>query len=101
MSKLYLIEYGCSICTEHLVVSADSIERANEFAYQEAQSVYYSYECNGVDPDDYPGATEEELCEIDNEEMEQDIHYLAELYDPNDEDHQSYIRDQDNKPFEI
>jgi len=101
MSKLYLIEYGCSICTEHLVVFADSIERANEFAYQEAQSVYYSYECNGVDPDDYPGATEEELCEIDNEEMEQDIHYYAEPYDPNDEDHQSYMRDQHNKPIEI
>lgn len=101
MSKLYLIEYGCSICTEHLVVSADSIGRANEFAYQEAQSVYYSYECNGVDPDDYPGATEEELNEIDNEEMEQDIHYLAEPYNPNDEDHQAYMRDQDNKPFEI
>lgn len=101
MSKLYLIEYGCSICTEHLVVSADSIEHANEFAYQEAQSVYYSYGCNGVDPDDYPGATEEELNEIDNEEMEQDIRYYAELYDPNNADHQSYMRDQDNKPFEI
>lgn len=101
MSKLYLIEYGCSICSEHLVVLADNEERANEFAYQEAQSVYYSYECNGVDPDDYPGATEEELNEIDSEEMEQDIHYYAEPYDPNNEDHQMWMREQDNKPFEV
>lgn len=101
MSKLYLIEYGCSICSEHLVVSADSEEDANDYAYQEAQSVYYSYGCNEVDPDDYPGATEEELCEIDQEEMEQDIHYFAEEFNPNDEEHQEYLREQDNKPFEI
>lgn len=101
MKNLYLIEYGCSICTEHLVVSADSIEHANEYAYQEAQSVYYSYGCNEVDPDDYPGATEEELCEIDNEEMEQDIHYFAEPYNPNNEEHQMWMREQNNTPFEI
>lgn len=101
MSKLYLIEYGCSICLEHLVVSADNEECANDFAYQEAQSVYYSYECNGVDPDDYPGATEEELNEIDTQEMEQDIHYCVELYDPNNEDHQMWMREQNNKPHEI
>lgn len=101
MSKLYLIEYGCSICSEHLVVSADNEECANDFAYQEAQSVYYSYECNGVDPDDYPGATEEELNEIDTQEMEQDIHYSVELYDPNNEDHQMWMREQNNKPHEI
>lgn len=101
MSKLYLIEYGCSICSEHLVVSADNEECANDFAYQEAQSVYYSYECNGVDPDDYPGATEEELNEIDTQEMEQDIHYCVELYDPNNEDHQMWMREQNNKPHEI
>lgn len=101
MSKLYLIEYGCSICSEHLIVSADNEECANDFAYQEAQSVYYSYECNGVDPDDYPGATEEELNEIDTQEMEQDIHYCVELYDPNNEDHQMWMREQNNKPHEI
>ena len=33
MSKLYLIEYGCSICSEHLVVSADSEQDANDYAY--------------------------------------------------------------------
>ena len=101
MSKLYLIEYGCSICSEHLVVSADDEERANDFAYQEAQNVYYSYECNGVDPDDYPGATEVELNEIDTQEMEQDIHYCVEPYDPNNEDHQMWMREQNNKPHEI
>lgn len=101
MKNLYLIEYGCSICSEHLVVSADNEECANDFAYQEAQNIYYSYECNGVDPDDYPGATEEELNEIDQEEMEQDIHYYAEPYNPNNEDHQMWMREQGGKSFEI
>ena len=101
MSKLYLIEYGCSICSVHLVVSADSEQDANDYAYQEAQSVYYSYECNGVDPDDYPGATEEELNEIDQEEMELDIHYLVESFDDKNEEHIEILKEQDNKPFEI
>jgi hypothetical protein len=33
MSDLYLIEYGCAAYSEHLVVSAQSPEEAEEFAY--------------------------------------------------------------------
>jgi hypothetical protein len=33
--------------------------------------------------------------------MELDIHYCVELYDPNNEDHQMWMREQDGKPFEI
>lgn len=101
MSQLYLIEYGCSICSEHLVVSADDMERAMDYAYQEAQSVYWSYDCNYPDMDECEDMTEEEINEMIDQEVEQDIHYYAEPYNPNNEDHQMWMRDQDNKPFEI
>jgi hypothetical protein len=101
MENLYLIEYGCSICTEHLIVLAESKERANEFAYQEAQSVYWSYDCNYPSEEDCEGMSEEEIAELAEQDMEQDIQYFVELYDPNDEEHQAYMRDQGNKPYEI
>lgn len=101
MPNLYLIEYGCSICSEHLVVSADDEECANDFAYQEAQSVYYSYECNEINPEDYPDAIEEELVEIEEEEMEMDIHYFVEPFDDKNDEHIEILKEQNNRPFEI
>lgn len=101
MSQLYLIEYGCSICTEHLVVLADNEERANEYAYQEAQTVYWSYDCNYPDMEDCEGMSEDDIAELAEQDMQQDIHYLAEPYDPNNEDHQAYMQDQGNRPHEI
>ena len=101
MKNLYLIEYGCSICTEHLVVLAENEERANEFAYQEAQSVYWSYDCNYPAEEDCEDMSEEEIAELAEQDMEQDIQYFVELYDPNNEEHQAYMHDQNNKPHEI
>ena len=101
MSNLYFIEYGCSQCTEHLIVSAKDEAAAEYYAYTSAQDTWYSYECNEIDPEDYPDATEEELVEIEGEQMEMDIHYCVGLYDPNNEDHQMWMREQDGKPFEI
>lgn len=99
--SLFYIEYGCSICTEHLIVLANSLEAANEFAYAEAQNVYYSYDCNYPDEEECEGMTEDEIAEMSHEDMEQDIQYLAVVYDPNNEDHMTTMRDQDNKPHEI
>ena len=79
MKNLYLIEYGCSICSEHLVVLANSLEDANECAYLEAQNVYYSYDSNYPDMEDYEGMDEDDIAEMMQEDMEQDIHYLAAL----------------------
>ena len=101
MKNLYFIQYGCSISSERLIVSADTEADAEHYAYISAQEVWYSFECNDIDPDDYPDATDEELVEIESEEMEYDIHYIAEPFDPKNEDHLETLKEQDNKPFEI
>lgn len=101
MKNLYLIEYGCSICSERLVVLADSLEDANEYAYLEAQNVYYSYDYNYPDAKDYEGMDEDDIAEMMQEDMEQDIHYLAVIYNPDDEEHVMVMHDQNDKPHEI
>ena len=105
MAKLYFIEYGCSCCSETLIVSCDdpnaALQRAMDYAHQAATDCYYSYDCNYPDPDDYPGVSEEELVEIEEEEMEYDIFYSAVEYDPANEDHVSALKEQDNKPHVI
>lgn len=101
MKNLYYIEYGCSICAEHLIVSAKDIGTAYEYAYQEAQNLYYSYDCNYPDEEDCEGMTEDEIAEMAHEDMEQDIQYLAVEYDENNEDHAMTMRDQKNEPHEI
>ena len=101
MKNLYLIEYGCSICSEHLVVLADSLEDANEYAYLEAQNVYYSYDSNYPDAEDCEGMDEDDIAEMMQEDMEQDIHYLAVIYNPEDEEHVMVMHDQNDKPHEI
>lgn len=101
MKNLYLIEYGCSICSEHLVVLANSLEEANEYAYLEAQNVYYSYDSNYPDTEDCEGMDEDDIAEMMQEDMEQDIHYLAVVYNPEDEEHVMVMHDQNDKPYEI
>lgn len=101
MKNLYLIECGCSICSEHLVVLADSLEDANEYAYLEAQNVYYSYDYNYPDAEDCEGMDEDDIAEMMQEDMEQDIHYLAVIYNPDDEEHVMVMHDQNDKPHEI
>ena len=100
--SLFYIEYGCSICTEHLIVEAKDIDAANEYAYLEAQNIYYSYDCNYPDVEDYEdNMSEEDMAELMQQDMEQDIHYYAVEYNPEDEEHLMVMREQDNKPHEI
>ena len=99
--SLFYIEYGCSICTEHLIVEAKDMGTANEYAYLEAQNVYYSYDSNYPDEEDCEGMDEDEIAEMMHQDMEQDIQYFAELYDPENEDHAMTMREQDNKPHQI
>ena len=101
MKNLYLIEYGCSICSEHLVVLADSQDEANEYAYLEAQNVYYSYDCNYPDMDECEGMDDDDIAELVQQDMEQDIHYFAVEYNPEDEEHVMVMHDQNDKPYEI
>ena len=99
--SLFYIEYGCSICMEHLIVEAKNEEAANEYAYLEAQNVYYSYDSNYPDEEDCEGMDEDDIAEMMRQDMEQDIQYLAVPYDPNNEEHAMVMRDQNNKPHEI
>ena len=99
--SLFYIEYGCSICKEHLIVEAKDVDAANEYAYLEAQNVYYSYDSNYPDEEDCEGMNEDEIAEMMHQDMEQDIQYLAEIYDPENEDHIETMREQNNKPFEV
>ena len=99
--SLYYIEYGCSICKEHLIVEAKDMDTANEYAYLEAQNVYYSYDSNYPDEEDCEGMDEDEIAEMMHQDMEQDIQYFAEIYDAENEDHAMTMREQDNKPHQI
>ena len=99
--SLYYIEYGCSICTEHLIVEAKDMGAAHEYAYLEAQNIYYSYDCNYPDAEDCEDMDEDEIAEMMQENMEQDIHYLAVAYNPEDEEHVMVMHDQNDKPHEI
>lgn len=99
--SLFYIEYGCSQCTERLIVSAKDGSNASEYAYQCAQDSYFSYDCNFIDPEDYPEATEEELVEIEEQEMELDIFYFVDDFDESNEEHVDILREQNGKPFEV
>jgi hypothetical protein len=99
--SLFYIEYGCSICTEHLIVEAKNEDAANEYAYLSAQEVYYSYDYNYPDAEDCDGMDEEEIAELMQQDMEQDLQYFVEPYDLENEDHTMTMREQNNIPHPI
>lgn len=101
MKNLYYIEYGCSCEKASLVVSAAHEGIAIGYAEQAAVDSYYSYDCNYIDPDDYPNASEEELAEIEYEEMACDIFYSVIVFDPNNELHTDALKKQDGIPYQI
>lgn len=104
MKNLYLIKYGCSICSERLIVLADSFEDANEYAFIEAQNVYYSYDCNypsEEDYEDYEDMTEEERGESEYQDMINDIFWIVENFDNKNEEHLDALKENDGIPFEV
>lgn len=98
---LFYIEYGCSISHEHLIIDADSYERADQYAEASAQDVYWSYDCNDICDEDYEDYTEDEANELEYQDMLQDIHWSVEPYDEKNEDHKDAMREQNNIPFEV
>ena len=87
MTNLFYIEYGCSCEKCSLIVEAEHESHAISYAQQAAVDSYYSYDCNYINPDDYPNASDEELAEIEQEEMEYDIFHSVVAFDPNNEEH--------------
>lgn len=98
--SLYFITYGCSNSTNHMVVSAISLEEATDFAYVSAQEDWYSY-ARDFDYDDDEEISDDEAMELEWEEMEQDIHYYAVIFDDEDEEHVATLEEQHGVPFEI
>lgn len=98
---LFYINYGCSCESDSLIVDAETISQACSYAEQAAEESYWSYDCNYINPDDYPGADEDELAEIEEQEKEMDVHYFAEPFDAENEDHTATLEEQNNKPFKI
>ena len=101
MSNLYYIEYGCSCEKCALIVEADHEGIAINYAQQAAEDSYYSFDCNYIDPDDYPNASDKELEEIEREEMEYDVFHSVAAFDPENLSHVDTLREQDDKPYVI
>ena len=98
---VFFIKYGCSQTTENLIVEANDYTRAEEYAIQSAQDSYYSYDCNYLNPDEYPEYDEEELNEYEWQDMQEDIYWEVVPFDKNDEEHLECLREQDNVPFSV
>lgn len=106
MSKLYYLEYGCSIVTESLIVSISEKEpdpdnKLDMFGRESAIESYYSYDCNYPSEEDCEGLSEEEISELMEEEEANDAFWSYEPFDPENFLHQATLKEQDNKPFEI
>lgn len=104
--SLFYIKYGCSINYEQLVIEAETLERAEEYAEGAAQDRYYSYDCNYPSDEDYSyyeeeGMTEDEISEEEYMDMMSDIDWIVESYDESNEDHVEAIKEQGGVPFEI
>ena len=98
---LFYIKYGCSVGHESLIVEADSFERVEEYAEASAQDVYYSYDCNYPNDEDYDNYTEEEISELEYQDMISDIDWVVEPYDEKNEEHKDAMHEQGGVTFEV
>lgn len=98
---LFYIKYGCSINHEVLIVDAENFDQANEYAEGAAQDVYYSYDCNYFDEEDYENYNEDELSELEYQDMISDIDWSVESYDESNEEHRSILEEQGGEPYKV
>lgn len=102
---LFYIKYGCSISHEQLIIDAEDFEKANEYAENAAQEVYYSYDCNYPCAEGYflgdEEMTQEEIDESEYMDMMNDIDWVVEPYDESNEDHVEAMEEQGGIPFEV
>lgn len=98
---LFFIKYGCSVSHEVLIVDAEDFERADTYAEQSAQEVFWSYDCNYMCDEDCEDYTEDEISELEYQEMINDIDWVVEPYDEKNEEHKDAWNEQNGKPFEI
>ena len=104
----FIIEYGCSVSTEHLAVEADSLEIAEEYAYQSAYSCRESFEglhgvldfaefCEEEGYDEEDDSAWEEFKDM----VEYELNYHAHEFDEDDEDDKTVLEDCGGKFFRI
>lgn len=86
--QLYYAYYGCWHQQEELIVCAESLKKAEQWAYQQAVELWESW-----NSDEYDNWEEE----VDARESE--IQYGAEPYNSSKDDH--IIAFEDNEIFEI
>lgn len=103
---LFYIEYGCSVSHEQLIIKADNFEKADEYAERAAQDVYYSYDCNYLDDEDYgyfedEGMAEEEISEQEYSDMLNDIYWVVEPFNEENEEHLDALKEQGGTPYEV
>ena len=97
--SLFYIKYGCSVNHEQLIVEAETLERAEEYAEGAAQDCYYSYDCNYPSDEDYAyyeeeeGLTEDEISEQEYMDMLSNIEWTVESFDENNEEHLEALHD--------
>ena len=87
-------------------MEADNFERADEYAEQSAQDVYYSYDCNYPSDEDYAcyeedGLTEDEISESEYMDMMNDIDWLVEPFDEKNEEHVDTLKEIGGMPYQI
>ena len=104
----FIIEYGCDICTEHLAVEAKDRDEAENYAEESAWRLREGYEgLHGVL--DYADFCEENELDVENVDsweryvdmVSQELHYGAEVFDEENEDHLAILHDCKDEFFEI
>ena len=104
--SLFYIKYGCSISYERLIIEAETVERAEEYAEGAAQDCYYSYDCNYLSDEEYDyyekeRMNEDEISENEYMDMMNNIDWVVEHYDESNEDHVEAMKEQGGVPFEV
>lgn len=104
----FIVEYGCSISTEYLAVEADSLEAAEQYAYEQAYSCRESFEgLHGVL--DFAEFCEEEEYDEDDEYaweayrdmVEQELIYHAHEFDIENEEDVSILEECKGEFFRV
>lgn len=102
---LFYIEYGCSVSHERLIVDTENFDRADQYAEASAQDVYYSYDCNYLSEEDYDlyeeNLTEDEISEQEYMDMINDIFWIVEPFNEENEEHLDALKEQGGTPYEV
>lgn len=98
---LFYIKYGCSISHETLVIDAYDFEKADAYAQQAAEDIYWSYDCNYPNDEDYEDYDEDELSDVMHHDMMNDIDWVVEPFEEANEDHAEALTESGGVPFKV